>query len=120
MCGSDMFAAGPVKKNLSRQEDAIRESLFTRKGAIDTVFTGGLRAQTGPLAKTALAAERSKAESSGALREKATPLDPVAEKARIAAQETSASNARIAMQRRAMRENSLFGGGVGGRSTLGV
>jgi hypothetical protein len=108
------------KDQLKAQMGVVRAPFESREGAADTVFLGGLKNQVKGV-KVAAQVARMDAQDLGWLKEKATPLDPVAEKARIAAQETSASNARIAMQRRAMRENSLFsGGGAGGRSTLGV
>lgn len=108
------------KDQLKSHMDIVRAPFESREGAVDTVFTGGLKNQVAGV-KTAARTAKMDAQDLGWLKEKAAPLDPVAEKARIAAQETSASNARIAMQRRAMRENSLFsGGGAGGRSTLGV
>lgn len=110
------------KDQLSRQWEGVVSAPFdSKKGASDALFTGGLRTNVKESAKVAGYTARTDAEDLGWLKEKAAPLDPAAEKARIAAQETSASNARIAMQRRAMRENSLFSGGAaGGRSTLGV
>lgn len=59
------------------------------------------------------------AREKGIVPEKKVTVDPAAERAAAAATATQTANMRIAMQRKAMRENSLFTGG-GQRSTLGV
>jgi phage repressor protein C with HTH and peptisase S24 domain len=113
------------KDQLKMQFEEVTSAIDSKSGAKNAFLMGNLnpKEEGGVKSsfKTAGKVARTDAEDLGWLKEKVAPLDPVAEKARIAAQETSASNARIAMQRRAMRENSLFsGGGAGGRSTLGV
>lgn len=57
----------------------------------------------------------------GILPQKKVSTDPAAERAAAAASATQEANTRMAMQRKAMRENSLFtGAGASNRGTLGV
>lgn len=56
----------------------------------------------------------------GILPQKRVKSDPAAERAAAEASATQEANSRIALQRRAMRENSLLTGASSGRATLGV
>jgi hypothetical protein len=93
-------------------EDALKASVSSRN-----LMSGGLSA----IKDTQMAAHRSAVSDlrdRGLLPAKKVQADPAAERAAAAASATQAANSRIAMQRKAMRENSLLTGG--GRSTLGV
>jgi hypothetical protein len=95
------------------------KTAFSSDGAKRQLLTGGLstlKVADSETRKDMLGESR----DAGVLPDKKVKVDPAAERAAAAAKATQDANARIALQRRAMRENSLLTGGGGGRATLGV
>jgi hypothetical protein len=99
-------------------DSTVLKDAFSSKGIKDNLLSGGVA-----WSKDANSELRS--ETRDALRDKGVipkkkpgSVDPEAERAAATALATQQANARIAFQRKAMRENSLITGG--GAGTLGV
>jgi hypothetical protein len=116
-----MCDSGPALANVKSQ---IKEAT-TGKRVGQNLLTGGVgqMVQVSDNSKVldSLGRKQMLIESreAGVLPEKRVKVDPAVERANAEAKATQDANARIALQRRAMRENSLLTGG-GGRATLGV
>ncbi len=102
----------------------IAKDAFSSKGIKQNLLSGGVAWSKD--ANTDLRQQTLKlARDKGVVPEKKVQVDPAAERAAAEANATSQANARIAFQRKAMRDNSLItGGGMAaagsGRTSLGV
>lgn len=121
MCSGDSWVNDTLSGGLT--SDAFRKGL-TGEGLRRGLLTGGLsnlKNFESEQRKNTL----ENARRDGIIPKKKVEVDPAAERAAAAAAATQQANARIAFQRKAMRENSLLtGGGTAmagtGRSALGV